>query len=85
MFADSSALNAIDDPVYDVWLVDCRNRPTCRRSPAQPPELPARRWPHADHGAGRTDGGRDDGAATPSICRSGAAPTTRAQVFDDRG
>ena len=24
MFADSPALNAIDDAVYDVWLVDCR-------------------------------------------------------------
>lgn len=23
MFADSPALNAIDHPVYDVWLVDC--------------------------------------------------------------
>ena len=24
MFADSPALNAIDDAVYDVWLVDCK-------------------------------------------------------------
>ncbi|HVW91724.1 MAG TPA: DUF2155 domain-containing protein [Devosia sp.] len=24
MFADSPALNAIDDPVYDFWLVDCK-------------------------------------------------------------
>jgi len=24
MFADSPALNAIDHPVYDVWLVDCK-------------------------------------------------------------
>lgn len=24
MFADSPALNAIDNPVYDIWLVDCR-------------------------------------------------------------
>jgi hypothetical protein len=24
MFADSPALNAIDDPLYDFWLVDCK-------------------------------------------------------------
>lgn len=24
MFADSPALNALDDPVYDVWLIDCK-------------------------------------------------------------
>ncbi len=24
MFADSPALNAIDNAVYDVWLIDCR-------------------------------------------------------------
>lgn len=24
MFADSPALNAVDNAVYDVWLVDCR-------------------------------------------------------------
>jgi hypothetical protein len=26
MFADSPALNAIDDAVYDFWLVDCKQR-----------------------------------------------------------
>ena len=24
MFADSPALNAVDHPVYDIWLVDCK-------------------------------------------------------------
>ena len=24
MFADSPALNAIDHPIYDIWLVDCK-------------------------------------------------------------
>ena len=24
MFADSPALNAIDNAVYDIWLVDCK-------------------------------------------------------------
>ncbi|HEX4297723.1 MAG TPA: DUF2155 domain-containing protein [Devosia sp.] len=26
MFADSPALNAIDHPVYDIWLVDCKTK-----------------------------------------------------------
>jgi len=26
MFADSPALNAIDHPVYDIWLVDCKQQ-----------------------------------------------------------
>jgi len=33
MFADSPALNAIDHPVYDIWLVDCR-----QQSDTQPPD-----------------------------------------------
>jgi hypothetical protein len=26
MFADSPALNAIDHPVYDIWLIDCKQK-----------------------------------------------------------
>jgi hypothetical protein len=33
MFADSPALNAIDHPVYDMWLVDCK-----QSSDTPPPE-----------------------------------------------
>jgi hypothetical protein len=33
MFADSPALNAIDHPVYDIWLVDCK-----QSSDTPPPE-----------------------------------------------
>ena len=33
MFADSPALNAIDHPVYDIWLVDCK-----QQSDTPPPE-----------------------------------------------
>jgi hypothetical protein len=36
MFADSPALNAIDHPVYDIWLVDCR-----QQSDTPPPDAPA--------------------------------------------
>jgi hypothetical protein len=28
MFADSPALNAVDHPVYDVWLTDCKQSST---------------------------------------------------------
>lgn len=40
MFADSPALNSIDHPVYDVWLVDCKAAsdvpPPVRTTPSQP-------------------------------------------------
>jgi hypothetical protein len=35
MFADSPALNAIDHPVYDIWLVDCK-----QSSDVPPPDGP---------------------------------------------
>ena len=44
MFADSPALNAIDHPVYDIWLVDCKQKsdtpppPSLEPPPANPPE-----------------------------------------------
>jgi hypothetical protein len=46
MFADSPALNAVDDPLYDVWLVGCKQqtdlpKPTAINpvpGPAAPPE-----------------------------------------------
>ncbi len=36
MFAESPALNPIDHPVYDIWLVDCK-----RSSNIPPPEMTA--------------------------------------------
>ena len=35
MFADSPALNAIDNPVYDIWLVDCKQQSDTPPPPAQ--------------------------------------------------
>ena len=53
MFADSPGLNAVEHPVYDVWLVDCKSptvapRPaaapaTNREKSATPPSAPANR------------------------------------------
>jgi hypothetical protein len=36
MFADSPGLNAVEHPIYDVWLTDCTGgaRPEPRRGPA---------------------------------------------------
>ena len=34
MFASSPALNSLEDPVYDVWLLDCKTTETA--SPAKP-------------------------------------------------
>ena len=52
MFADSPALNAIDHPVYDIWLVDCKQtsdtpppektNPPSSEIPPEPSEAPAR-------------------------------------------
>ena len=42
MFADSPALNAIDHPVYDIWLVDCKQQSdTPPPEPASGSEAPA--------------------------------------------
>ena len=45
MFADSPALNAIDDAVYDFWLVDCRQHsdtpPPASTTTAAPATKPA--------------------------------------------
>ncbi len=51
MFADSPALNAIDHPVYDIWLVDCKQtsdtpppektNPPSSDIPPEPSETPA--------------------------------------------
>jgi len=45
MFASSPALNALEHPVYDVWLLDCKTTqavmpPPAGEAPAVPPETP---------------------------------------------
>lgn len=72
MFADSPALNAIDDPVYDVWLVGCKQSTNVppqqvQEAPAQPAQAPAQ-------------------PAAPAPTLAPAVPgAPLAQVFDDRG
>jgi len=36
MFASSPALNALEHPVYDVWVVSCKTAPAANTSPVPP-------------------------------------------------
>ena len=38
MFASSPALNALEHPVYDVWVIDCKQTQALTPPPADPPE-----------------------------------------------
>ena len=44
MFAASPGLNAVEHPIYDVWLTDCKGapQPTVAEAPAAPAPAPAR-------------------------------------------
>jgi hypothetical protein len=35
MFASSPALSALEDPIYDLWVLDCRNDPSASGGSAQ--------------------------------------------------
>lgn len=55
MFADSPGLNAVEHPVFDVWLTDCsfpRNvaqpRPSASTNPAATPQAPTAQQPPAE-------------------------------------
>jgi hypothetical protein len=56
MFAASPGLHAVEHPIYDVWLVDCKGRPQPVASDSTPPAQPV-------NAAGQT---AVDSAATPS-------------------
>lgn len=62
MFADSPGLNAIDHPVYDVWLTDCKQEsdipppddlPTTATADETAPVTPAAETPAAETPAGQ--------------------------------
>ena len=44
MFAASPGLNAVEHPIYDVWITDCKGgqSPTVAEAPAEPARQPAR-------------------------------------------
>ena len=47
MFAASPGLNAVEHPIYDVWLTDCKGapQPAVAEAPAAPPPAAAPRAP----------------------------------------
>jgi hypothetical protein len=45
MFASSPALSALENPNYDVWLLDCKNSPAKESSPAKPKSSPKKAIP----------------------------------------
>jgi hypothetical protein len=45
MFAASPGLNAVEHPIYDVWLTDCKGAPQPAVAEAPPPQTPAPRAP----------------------------------------
>jgi hypothetical protein len=47
MFAASPGLHAVEHPVYDVWITDCKGgqNPAVAEAPAEPPKQPARTPP----------------------------------------
>jgi hypothetical protein len=55
MFAASPGLNAVEHPIYDVWLTDCKGAPQpAVAEAAQPPAAPQARPPAARPGQQRT-------------------------------
>ena len=58
MLAESPGLNAVEHPVYDVWLIGCRDpgkqaieavpAPQAQPAPSEPPESDAQQPPPAD-------------------------------------
>jgi hypothetical protein len=84
MFADSPALNAVDDPVYDFWLVDCKQStnlpPPTAINPEPPPDKapPARPLPKpatAQAEAPPTNSGSASAPAGPVASESGSIIT----------
>jgi hypothetical protein len=41
MFASSPSVSALEHPVYDVWVLDCKGRPEPQSGDAPPPAAPA--------------------------------------------
>ena len=49
IYANSPGLNAIEHPVYDIWLVDCRTTPAAETAEAAAEAGPDRQGTLADH------------------------------------
>jgi hypothetical protein len=71
MFAASPGLHAVEHPIYDVWLTDCKNPVVAATAPAEPP--PAAAAPPAKPAAAPPPR-RSSQQAAPQLAPEPAAP-----------
>ena len=78
MFADSPGLNAIEHPVYDIWLKDCKMESEEVPPPAAPSRMPSPRTTAATVGSStpRLPAGRHRGGSLPETTASGPSPAS---------
>ncbi|MBI1214425.1 MAG: DUF2155 domain-containing protein [Alphaproteobacteria bacterium] len=84
MFASSPSLSALDHPVYDVWVIDCKNAKTSVKEDAafSSEQAPGKVPPEGAKPAPKSDAKSDEvksdtpapSAAKPSPAPSGARP-----------
>ncbi len=81
MFAASPGLHAVEHPIYDVWLTDCKGgAPDGRRGPAARSRSAAADRARAHHAAGPATPagfGRRAAAHGPAAAATGTAPARR--------
>ena len=71
MFAASPGLHAVEHPIYDVWLTDCKNPVVAATAPPEPP--PAAAAPPAKPAAAPPQR-RSSQQAAPQLATEPAAP-----------
>jgi len=72
MFAASPGLHAVEHPIYDVWLTDCKNPVVAATAPTVPEPPPAAAAPAAKPAA--TPPRRSNQQAAPQLATEPAAP-----------
>jgi len=72
MFAASPGLHAVEHPIYDVWLTDCKNPVVAATAPPEPPPPPAAAQPAKPPAA--TLPRRSGREAAPQLATEPAAP-----------
>src|SRR5262245_30215689 len=73
MFAASPGLHAVEHPIYDVWLTDCKNPVVAATAPTVPEPPPAAAAPAAKPPAA-TPSRRSSQQAAPQLATEPAAP-----------
>ena len=74
MFAASPGLHAVEHPIYDVWLTDCKGAPQPRWPRRQP--APAPRAPRARRSAPPRNSSRSSRTAAAALAAVAAAAVT---------